>query len=47
MKIRSTVVLSGNFFYTFAIALIYPFTNNFGYEFVLFFADFLFGDCKK
>ena len=35
-------------FYTFAITLIYPFANNnFGHEFVLFFADFLFGGCKK
>jgi hypothetical protein len=48
MKIRFTVVWDENFFYTFAITLIYSFTNNnFGYEFVLFFTDFLFGDCKK
>ena len=48
MKIRLTVVWGENFFYTFAITLIYPFANNnFGHEFVLFFADFLFGGCKK
>ena len=48
MKIRLKVVWGENFFYTFAITLIYPFANNnFGHEFVLFFADFLFGGYKK
>jgi hypothetical protein len=44
MKIRLPVVWSENFYCTFDITLIYPLTNNdFGHEFVLFFADFLFG----
>jgi hypothetical protein len=48
MKIRPSAEWRENFFDTFDITLIYPFTNNnFGHKFVLFFTDFLFGCYAK
>lgn len=48
MKIRPSAEWRENFFDTFDITLIYPFTNNnFGHESVLLFADFLFGRNAK
>lgn len=48
MKIRLSAEWRENFFDTFDVTLIYPFTNNnFGHEFVLSFVDFLFGCYAK